>query len=291
VLALDSAIYELAARQHGVVSSAQLVVLGATRNAIAHRVRTKRLVRLHRGVYRAGPIETPLTAPAAAVLACGPTAALSHHAAAALHGIRPPRPGPIDVTVRGSHRQNRKGIRVHRADVEAVRIKGIPTTAVTRTLLDIAAEIPQRELLRAIEEAQIQRKLHPPALADAVSKAAGHRGAAALRAAMQRAQEPRMTRSEAERGFLELIRAAQLPEPETNARLGKWEVDALWRRRRLVVEVDSFAFHSTREAFERDRRKDADLMDAGYRVQRITWRQLVDEREAVVARVARALSA
>src|SRR5687767_14033661 len=100
-----------------------------------------------------------------------------------------------------------------------------------------------------------------------------------------------MTRSEAEREFLGLIRAAQLPQPETNARLGRWEVNALWRRRRFVVEVDSFAFHSTREAFERDRRKDADLMAAGYRVQRVTWRQLLDEREAVVARLARALSA
>jgi very-short-patch-repair endonuclease len=100
--------------------------------------------------------------------------------------------------------------------------------------------------------------------------------------------EPALTRSQAERGLLELIRAARLPRPETNVRVERHEVDFLWRAARLVAEVDGYAFHGTRGAFERDRRRDADLQAAGWRVLRITWRRLAEEPEAVVATLARA---
>jgi very-short-patch-repair endonuclease len=79
------------------------------------------------------------------------------------------------------------------------------------------------------------------------------------------------------------------PRPLANATVGRYEVDLLWPTERLVVEVDGYAYHRTRAAFERDRRRDADLQGAGYRVLRVTWRQLAREREAVVAQVARAL--
>lgn len=90
--------------------------------------------------------------------------------------------------------------------------------------------------------------------------------------------------------MLGLIRAAGLPTPEVNVRVAGHEVDLLWRAQRLVVEVDGFAFHSSRAAFERDRLRDADLLAAGYRVIRITWRRLTQEPEAVVASLAVALS-
>jgi len=88
-----------------------------------------------------------------------------------------------------------------------------------------------------------------------------------------------------------LIRAARLAAPRTNARVGRYEVDLLWPRQRLVVEVDGFAYHSSRTAFERDRRRDAELQAWGYRVLRITWRRLVAEPNAVVAQLAALLSA
>lgn len=290
--ALDVVIAELAARQHGVVTVAQLTAAGATRNAIAHRVENRRLTPLHRGVYRLGQTETRLTQLMAAVLAGGPGAALSHHAAAELHGFGPERPGPIDVTVAKGHARTKPGLRVHRArELERVHIRGIPVTTVTRTLLDLAATLPRRDLQRAVEEAQVQRKIDHSSLADAVSKARGHRGARALRAAAAGAQEPALTRSEAERTLVELVRRAGLPSPRTNQRIGRWEVDAVWPDERLVVEVDGYAFHSTREAFERDRRKDAELRAAGFRVHRVTWRQLARERDWVVATLAVQLSA
>ena len=115
------------------------------------------------------------------------------------------------------------------------------------------------------------------------------RGAARLRAALARYDEPRMTRSQAERRLLDLVRHAALPQPVTNARLGPFEVDALWRAEGLVLEVDGWAAHGTRAAFERDRRRDAALQLAGHRVLRVTWRRLADEPLAVVALLAAAL--
>jgi very-short-patch-repair endonuclease len=121
-------------------------------------------------------------------------------------------------------------------------------------------------------------------LAEQFSRYPRHHGVAALREATRR--EPARTRSEAERRLLELIRAARLPEPQTNARVGPYEADFLWPEARLVVEVDGYAFHSTRAAFERDRRRDAELQALGQQVMRVTWRQIEDESEALFASLA-----
>jgi very-short-patch-repair endonuclease len=90
--------------------------------------------------------------------------------------------------------------------------------------------------------------------------------------------------------MLRLVRAAELPIPRVNSRLGRYEVDFLWPERRFVVEVDGFQFHSLRSRFERDRARDAALAAAGYTVVRVTWRQLADAPEAVAARIAAALA-
>jgi very-short-patch-repair endonuclease len=97
-------------------------------------------------------------------------------------------------------------------------------------------------------------------------------------------------RSEAERRLLELVRAADLPAPQTNTRVAGLEVDMLWPAQRLVVEVDGYEYHGPRVAFERDRRRDARLLAAGYRVLRVTWRQLMTEPERVIAVIAAALA-
>ncbi len=107
---------------------------------------------------------------------------------------------------------------------------------------------------------------------------------------MELDHDPALTRSKAERRLLDLIRNANLPEPETNAHIGPHEVDCLWRPQRFIVEFDSWTFHSSRKAFERDRRKDAELLALGYRVLRVTWRRLTREPGAVMASIAAALT-
>jgi very-short-patch-repair endonuclease len=275
----------LAARQQGLVTRGQLVALGIDKKGIDRRVRDGRLTRLHRGVYLAAPLPAQFTPEMAAVLACGPTAVLSHHSAAALHGIRPREERDVHVTVTGGQPRSRPGIRVHRARaLESIRRHGIPVTTPARTLLDLATVLPRRDLERAVEEAQLRRLVSRRALIDAQT---GHHGTPALHAAL--VDEPRLTRSEAEAELLRLIRAAGLPTPLTNARVGRYEVDFLWPEHGLVVEMDGFAYHSSRHAFERDRLRDADLQSLGLRVIRVTWRQL-QQPEALVARLAAALA-
>jgi very-short-patch-repair endonuclease len=165
----------------------------------------------------------------------------------------------------------------------------MPVTVPARTLLDLAATTPRRQLERLVEEAQVQRLLTHAELATMVERGAGRRGVRTLRGILDDLGEPLLTRSEAERTLLDIVRAAGLPLPRTNVQVAGVEVDAVWPEHELVVEVDGYAFHGTRTAFERDRRRDARLLLAGYRVIRLTWRQLTREPHQVATLLRRAL--
>lgn len=287
--AADRAIVARAARQHGVVSLAQIREAGLSRDALRHRVGRGYMRRMHTGVYQLGPLTSPFAEPFAAVLACGPTAVLSHHAALWLLGVTKERPRAMEVTV-SSGRPRPSGVVVHRSGVvpeERTRREGIPVTTAARALVDVAAHLRRRDLERAVEQAVVIGAATQSELADAA--ATKRKGAATVRSVLADTTTPSLTRSEAERRLLELIRSAGLPHPIANARLMGYEVDLLWPKHRLVVEVDGFAFHASREAFERDRARDAALQAAGYRVIRVTWRRLVEEPYAVVATLAGAL--
>ena len=260
----DGTITKLAARQHGIVTTAQLLDAGVGRTATARRVARGWLVPLHRGVYQVGPVAARYGREMAAVLACGDGALLSHHSAAAIWGIRPAHRGDVHVTVRGHARRSRPGLRVHRTlSLKAAVKDGLPLTTPAQTLQDLARQLPSHELDRAREQAHILGLVIPDG-----------------------APHPEFTRSEGERRLRALCQAAQLPPPNMNARVGGYEVDAYWPAQRLIVEIDGYDYHGTRQAFERDRRKDAALVTAGYRVVRITWRRLRYESYAVAAELA-----
>lgn len=294
--ALERATSQLAARQHGIVTREQLLGLGMTRDGIHRRLRDGRLRRLYRGVYLVGPIAPPHAYATAAVFACGDGAVLSHRSAAHVWELLPypAHQRMPHVTVAKSNVESRRGIRVHRVTHldhrDVTRRHRIPIVTPPRALLDLAAVVGGRELERALAEAHARRLVTDGAL-DAVLARNGRRaGTGKLRAVVHGAESPALTRSDAEERLLELIRASDLPHPEVNVRLGPYEVDFLWREAYLVVEVDGYRFHSSRLAFERDRHRDAELHARGYRVIRVTWRQLVEEPEAVIARLGRALA-
>ena len=265
-LAGDGTIVTLARRRHGVVTTADLLRAGFGHNAIAAKVARGWLRRLHRGVYLVGALESPLTAPAAALLACGPRAVLSHRTAAVIWELLPPRPAdPVQVTLLNANRRSRHGLEIHRTDtaVEARRRHGLRVTSPKRTLQDLETA-PEHE--RAYNEAQVLRLI-------------------------PRDAQVGMTRSEAERRLLALIAKAGLPRPRTNVQVRGYEVDLYWPEQRLIVEFDGWAYHSTRAAFERDRLKDAVLQIAGERVIRVTHRQLEGPPEELAARLATGLAA
>lgn len=184
------------------------------------------------------------------------------------------------------------GVTIHRtrhlppADRRTKR--GLPLTAPARTLIDLASHVSERELERALDEALIRRLLNERALHDALQRSRGRAGAGHLRALIADGLDSGATRSECERLFRRILRAAELAAPEFNVTVGSYEVDALWREHRLVAELDSYRFHRARIPFETDRVRDADL--TGFKVLRFTWRRLTRHPEAVAATVARELA-
>jgi very-short-patch-repair endonuclease len=258
-------------------------------------LRRGHLHRIHRGVYLYGrPSPHEWTYEMAAVLACGNGAVLSHRSAAYLWHLlpHPANPRPVHVTVPGRDPGRKPGIRIHRVKhlhPSEARIRyRIPVTSPGRTLLDLACEATSPELDIAASEAYAKRLVRQRDLAFLTANHRRHRGARRLRALIS--DPPALTRSDAERRLLDLVRRAGLPEPEgVNVPVAPYVVDFLWREQRLVVEVDGFAFHSSRAAFERDRRRDADLTARGFRVIRVTWRQIIREPEASLVRLAQAL--
>jgi hypothetical protein len=285
---------ELAERQHGVVALSQLRALGVSESAVHKRAATRRLHRVHRGVYSVGhPLLTSHGCWMAAVLACGPDAAISHRSAAALWDLRPDNRRRVDVTVPRLKARQRAGIDVHTSGTllaaDLTARDGIACTTVSRTLLDLADVLDRRGIERAVEQAEVLRLFDARAVEEVLARAAGRRGAGVLEAVLAVFENPALTASELEERFLGLCRAAGVPRPEVNAWLplggGMVKVDFLWRSKRLVVETDGHAFHHTRGAFERDRRRDQRLLLAGYEVLRFTWRQVTGEPDIVAATV------
>lgn len=274
-----------------------MLAAGLGRGAIERRLRTGNLVPFHRGVYLVGhTAETRRTKDMAAVLACGDRAVLTHRSACDLWKLlpHPSNTGEIDVTVAAARTVTRPGIRVHRTDSLARRdiriIEGVPVTTPARTVLDLAAVVAAGDLESAVAEAHARGLARERQLRDQLDRNRDRPGAGALRALLDRATDPALTHSEAERLLLRLVRRSAVPHPAVNARIGQFEVDFLWREQRLIVEVDGFAFHSGHTAFQRDRRRGAELTAVGFSVMLVTWRQLVEEPDDVVRRIRAALN-
>lgn len=296
-LPIERAIAQHAGRQHGVVTRRQLLELGLGPGAVDHRIRKAWLHVVHRGVYLVGHASlTTRGREIAAIRASGPTAVLSHRGATSFWELLPylPTSVAVSVTVTNRNIESKPGIAVHRARSlprrDWVIRDAIPVTTPARTILDLAAEAEGHELERALAEAQGRRLVSEHQLSDQIERNPGRTGTRALRRLLEVDGGPAPTRSEAERRMLELLRAAGLPRPQVNARVGRYEVDFLWSDERLVVEVDGYRFHSSRPDFELDRARDAELAARGYAVIRVTWRQLTAAREAVAARIAAALA-
>lgn len=294
---LDQRLLQLAAAQHGVVSRSQLVALGFSSDAIKHRTARGRLVRIHRGVYAIGHDRLSRRGHwTAAVLTCGPGALLSHRSAAAHWGLLLTSPARIDVSLpRYRAVRTRDGIRIHhlRLDPEDCAVKDrIPLTAPIRTLLDLADVAPAMRVRQAYEQSLRLGLFDRVQMEALLARSPGRRGLRPLRGLLAEGHdEPPILRSELERRLLDLCRAHALPLPATNAVVEGFEVDAVWPRARLVVELDSYAHHRGRGAFEGDRQRDQRLALAGYRVLRFTARRLRRDPDGVAAALRRMLGA
>jgi very-short-patch-repair endonuclease len=276
----------LAGTQHGVVTRAQLLELGMSVDAINYRVRRGRLHRVHRGVYAVGrPQLTRHGTLTAAVLSCGPGAALSHEQAGEVYGIRKRRGGPIEVTVPAGTTRTRPGLRIHRRPLptgDVTRRHGIPLTGPVRTLVDLAGRLPANELEAAINEADKLDLVDPERLRGALESREGQPGVAALRKLLDQ-HRLTLTDSDLERRFLPIVRRAGLPPPETQRRLNSFRVDFFWPELGLVVETDGLRYHRTPAQQARDRLRDQAHTAAGLTPLRFTHGQVVHEADHVLA--------
>jgi hypothetical protein len=287
----NGALLARAARQHGVVSRADLRTLGFDDAAVRRRVESGLLRRVHPGVFAGGQRLTPEGLYLAAVRAAGDAAVLSHRAAAAHWHLLRYDGTIVDVLLpHGRGARSRTGIRIHRTrrPIEHEVRDGIPVTTVARTLADLTEVVPLRKLEKALEQADRLDRLDVSAI-DAIAGADPGRRGPGLVARLVRAHDTQsFTRSELEDAFVEFCDRHGLPPPATNARVEGMEVDAVWVQARLVVELDSGSWHKTRERFRSDRAKSRRLTVLGWTALRVTDAEM-DEEPELIAREIRAL--
>jgi Transcriptional regulator, AbiEi antitoxin len=267
---VEEVLARIARRQHGVVTRGQLLDAGVSSDAIKWRIREGSVIRVHRGVYRVGHRAPSIEARyLAAVLACGEGAVLSGLAAGYLWGLVKGTAPPPEVTAPTKRRI--KGVRTRRArrrDTEATTRHGIPITTVPRTLVDLSSSLQSADLARACHEAGVLHRTTPRQVEEILRHRPSAPGAKRLRKVLR--GEVQVTLSRLERRFLERLREARLPQPETNRKAGAHRVDCRWPQHNLTVELDSYRFHNSRHTWELDRRREREAHARGDDFRRYT---------------------
>jgi very-short-patch-repair endonuclease len=283
------ALPDIGARQHALVTIAQLRATGLSDSAVSKRVKRGVLFREYRGVYS---LARPLSRKAellAPVLAAGPGSFVNLHAAAELHELlrRPARridilaPGPrvLPVHVRTYRR-------LHPRDV--TERDGIPVTSVHRLLVDMTDVADVDEIANLIHEAAFRGSFSPLATRDAMARAHGRRQLHKLEAALAAHEHGSAgTKSGNERTLKRMIKAAGLPEPLSNVHVEGIEVDFFWPDRALCVEVDGHG-HGRSPTQREDKLKQRLLKALGYTVLRFGEEEI---GRSVIARLQQALAA
>ena len=261
----DAFIARLARGSHGVVTRARLLNAGVTKAQIRTRVARGSLIVIHPGVYRVGHAAPSTEATyMAAVLACGPGALLMGAASAHNYGlIKGPPPPPV---VKTSSERRIEGIETHRTRKRhrGTEWKGIPTTTVPATLVDLTFSMTEPELAKACHEAQVRFRIKPDFKMPPKLKRVllGH---------------VPVTLSELEDRFLATLRANHLPIPITNRVATAKRVDCRWPGHHLTVELDSYRYHATRHAWEEDRRREREAHARGDQHRRYTYGDVFED--------------
>src|SRR5437763_245513 len=281
---VDHEVAAIASRAHGVVGRDELIGVGLSPAWIRHRLNAGTLIKKYRGVYRVGHQAPSMEADyLAAVKACGGGAVLTGRAAGYLLGIlKGPRPAP-EVTTRTERRV--RGIRIRRCrgldPREVTTVRGIPVTTVPRTLVDLAALLPIGDLARAVHEAQVRYRTRPAQVEAVLARRPNAPGRANLREVLR--GDVRVTLSKLERAFLRLLREAGLPLPGTNRHVDGYWVDCRWPDYKLTVELDSYQYHHTRYAWERDHQRERRARKRGDDYRRFTYGDVTETPEYVLA--------
>jgi hypothetical protein len=262
-------IAQIAGRQRGHITRVQLLRLGVPSSTIAYWVATGGLIRVHTGVYAVGYRRVePIARAMAAVLAAGPSGVLSHDSALALWGLRR---WPREPEVTAPRCVRRAGITAHRSTTltpaDATVQLGVPVTRVARAIDDIRPRLSERQYVRLLNAARLQRLIS----ADEAAQRLGHR------------RNP--TRSGGEDDLQRWFTRHHIPQPLTNAPVNGHEVDALWPDEKVILQLDHPATHSDPTTFRNDRQHDRTNREDGYETVRLTTEDLNREEAARVRRL------
>lgn len=282
---VEAVIARLATAAKGIVTRDELRAAKVTKREIETRIKRGTLIREYPGVYRVGHRAPNVEASyLAAVKACGVGALLSGLSAAFLLGLikgKAPRP---EVTAPKPRRfAARTSPRVCR---DRIVWRGIPVTSVARTLIDIAPRLSMEDLARACHEAgvkhgttprQVERLLRP-----------NTPGAAKLRAVLR--GDVKVLLSKLEKKFIERLKDASLPLPETNRPAGGRRVDCRWPQHNLTVELDSYTYHQSRHAWEQDREREREAHARGDQFRRYTWGDVFDRPVRMITELSQLLT-
>ena len=286
----DQIIARLASRSHGVVTRAELLRAGVTIHEIRTRLERGTLLPLHRGVYRVGHHSPSREARyIAAVKACGDGAVLCGRAAAHLWRLVKGAPPPPEVLTPANHRV--RGLilrRAPRTPIDRVVRFGIPVTTVARTLVDLASSLPESDLARACHEAGVLYRTTPKQVDAVLRQLPNAPGRRKLERVLH--GDVQVTLSKLESRFLKLLREATLPLPITNKGAGSHRVDCRWPEQRLTVELDSYRFHNSRYAFERDRHREREAYARGDEFRRYTSGDVFEDSAEMLAELSALLA-
>ena len=288
---LDRMLDAIARRQHGVFHRRQVVEAGFTRRMIEHRRSTGAWLSLAPCVYALAshPFTWLRQAKAAELGIRG--SAVSHRAAAVIHGFDDYRPGGIDITVLKGRRNSSPLATVHRTnELTTVRRQLIAVTPVARTVADLAAVVGPWRLERTIDKALLDRMTSVPDLnAEIARAAAGHQAQISLFRDLvaDRGDGYVPPESALEAELYGALESPLLPDYIRQAALPWWSpapmrVDALIPEWRVIVEIDGRRWHTRVGDFERDRARDHLAQRHGYEVVRFTFRQVQGSGRYVV---------
>lgn len=282
----DARLYALAGSQHGRVSLEQLLAIGATESAIRHRVVKGRLIRVHAEVFGLPPLGSDPWSEWMAASLSSPTTSVSHHSAITAFGMLELRRPLVSVTRPGSGGPRRCGRLLIRRSAclegELTELSGVRMTKPERTLIDMAPLLSERALARAVREGVRLGLTSLSAIAEALGRHRGRRGALALGLALARYSglPIERARSGAEVRALEVLKGADRPLPDLNMRRGGEEADLSWPASRLIIEIDGSPYHLDRGE---DRRKEEAWCSAGWLARRISSNEVYEAPSRLIA--------
>jgi very-short-patch-repair endonuclease len=282
--------HHFAAKQGGHITRDQLLACGVNERTIKRWAASGELIRVYRGVYALGHLQSnPFNAAHAALLAAGERSAMAGGCALVLWGLWRGWPRRLEVVTAEDKRPS--GLLVHRSATLLKRdirdVQGLRVTSPARTLLDTADRLTPKQLTRAINDLRLRNLLTIDQLADVITRNPTHPAVTLLRPNLELAQ-PEPTRSVLEDRFLPLLRKHGLPTPEVNVHVAGYRVDAYFREHRLVVELDGWGSHRFKERFLEDRRQDFAILAAtGIPTVRLPYD---DVHDAIIPKLLRVLS-